>query len=346
MWSHVRTFVIISIGHFADNQSVRCCALSKHWHNGFKKSVFCFPHLAVPIGSATTLSDDEPKRGPIAYQLLRARIMLVPDFDFDILSTYEALRHIVIRQVFLHFCMSNNLSKAINKLPALQTIALHAEDGGRFANRDFIASLPPKVTSLDLCWEEDVEFFESQFPNLLYFNAPWEEGMDIFCEKMPNLRHLVFDKMPTSFHFLTVMNQLQSFTWTIHVIKRSDWDQFAGAVSTKVNRLYIECYNFADIVASGVALPSVTTFYLRSRCTYLISSEEIRRLFPNLQHFHLCLHQAQDENMIELFLLTSKLESFSLYFSNSRMTYFKGDKKVSTCSSLTQFWISSASFGR
>jgi len=88
MWSHVRTFVIISIGHFADNQSVRCCALSKHWHNGFKKSVFCFPHLAVPIGSATTLSDDEPKRGPIAYQLLRARIMLVPDFDFDILSTY------------------------------------------------------------------------------------------------------------------------------------------------------------------------------------------------------------------------------------------------------------------
>lgn len=172
--------------------------------------------------------------------------------------------------------------------------------------------------------------------------------MEVYFNKMPNLRSLVFDGVPESFDWFSVMHQLENVTWHVQELKIEEWNRFVCAVRPSLRKLYIESIYFEVILSSAEALPlqSVTTFYLESIEEEYLRFNPKERLMPQLKHYHVDL---QDVNHMDDFQRVVRympsyaqkngLDTFSTYCYDvvdlrSRCAiYCKGDTVVSVQSS-------------
>ena len=256
------------------------------------------------------------------------------------------MRHLMLAhdRVDLHvrLSISNTLCPILHQLPDLQTITLNAINGAKIGNDYFLLNLPEKITSINVAEVVDFRAVEKQFPHLVHCNAPWEPGMAVHCQKMPNLRRLLFHGVPESFHFFTIMKQLESFTWNLECFEVQDWNQFTRSVHPTLHTLHIQCSHFEQILdmEDALQLPFLKVFYLDFLGGAKDLPRRIKRVLPQVKHFHAYLHGVKEPHHIEwlrnyvpLYAHHSGLETFSVYFlygdaMSMRLTYYRGDKSA------------------
>ena len=345
-WRLVPNFVILCVGQFVENSDISGFALNSHWYVIFKRYISCFPHLFTTFlhaGKCYELASTE-------YQVINGQLTIIGGWeDYSRLILFQSLRHVTIvhqtKNLIISEVVARNLIHALKQLPELKTITLKAIHGAFLGNPEFILNLPGKITGVDVTHAGDFGALEPRFDQLLHCNPPWRAGMELFLDKTPNLRRLIFDGMPESFHFLTNMHQLTSFTWRItgHV-KVKEWNAFVAAVTPSLRSLSVDSMYFHRILSSQHALPisSVTEVWFDSSNDSENSIiTNVKRVIPRLRHLHLFLHCIQSFERIEETVenmptrcVQAQLDTYSTYFVNLSndtvcMTYHKGDVKVS-----------------
>ena len=354
-WSQVPNFVVLCLGKLVANKDIPCFALNVYWYRKLKACIGQFPHLLADV------IDSNVRRWPYRsytpestrYLVRQVTVCTSLENNYDELLRFHSLRSISVRyRNELDSKVNTQMITVLQKLVDLKSVSITilALNGQRIGNVDFMLALPEKVTSLNLSRKDDLVYLEKQFPHLLHFDAPWEQGVEVYCNQMKNLRSLVFDGIPNSFFFLTIMEQLESFTWHVHrdgdyVFSAEVWNRFAVTVRPALRKLYLDTTNFDFHFMSSspntLKLPFVSTLMLEFfRSNDYLPIQHAKMLLPGIKHFH--VHSQGDTDLewfagrIQSDLQISHLDSLSIYCDmphNSfreytRMTYYKGDSKA------------------